>query len=530
MRLMLKYSLKFANQYSWLLFLNVFLITALVGILTRMYFVFSRNGMWLDIDTSRMTQYILTVYESGNIHAGPMYANGFLYPIVASIHSMILGVDVFTYQFLIHPFFSLLLIFPSYALAKQVLNPYQNHNYSTLNILLYGYILLNCSSVLIFVTSRGSHGLFTYIFIILYLSLLFNSMISSMKKIFLIVVFFFAVTSSNVYFGTVLLSILFSYWIVKKITTKNSFIKLNFANIITINLVLLLLVIFIVYPASSTNYVNIMYLAFYKLKEFIEGSSNFSPIYPKYLSLWNSQIIYILLFQSDLAILGLSFMFVLYLLLRKRIQYLTSDIICVYFSLGLLITLTLLLDMLRIGFGSNFGFRVLELYLIVASLVLLQFFNIIIKHSRKYNKIIILILLIWLSISPITATIKATAPSFVSGYLNSYSQSTAYSIKWLNQKISSPSYISTVNEFQPKDYLENLITLFAFGKVLLSDKSNYIFLDHQILWHIKWLKQHGYSDRYELTVAFIKKVPKHNKIYDSGYSTFFSLSNTSIPS
>jgi len=527
MKLTSKHLLKLNNQYNRLLFLNVFLITVLVGILTRMYFVFSRNGMWLDIDTSRMTQYILTVYKSGNIHGGPMYSNGFLYPIVASIHSMILGVDVFSYQFLIHPFFSLLLIFPAYALARQVFNP--QHNHSTLNILLYGYILLNCSSVFIFRTSRGGHTLFTYMFIILYLSLLFapNSGISPTKKKFLMVILFFAVTSSNVYFGTVLLYTVVSYWIFRKITNNESSIKLNSTDITTY-LTLLLFVIFVIYPSSSINYVNIMYLAFYKLEKFIQGLSSFSSPYTEYLSLWNSQIIYILLFQSDLVIAGLSLIFVLYLFLKKKIQHLTADSsVVVYFSLTALVVITVLLDKLGIGFGSNFGFRVFGLLLIVSSLIFLRLSNIMIKHY----KISILILLLWLIISPITATIKATTPPFVSGYINSYSLISAYSIKWLNQKTTPPEYISTIDEFQPKNYLKNLVTIFAFRKLLLSDKGDYIFLDYKILWHIEWLKQHGYSDKYERARIFVEKViTQTNKIYSSGYSSLFSLDNTAMPS
>jgi len=213
---------------------------------------------------------------------------------------------------------------------------------------------------------------------------------------------------------------------------------------------------------------------------------------------------------------------------RKNVKYLISNSsVVVYLSLGVLTALTVLLDKLGIGFGGNFGFRIFGLFLVIASLIFLRFFDVVTKHCRA----IILILLLWLIISPITATIKATAPPFISGYLNSYSQSTACSIKWLNQEIDPPKYITTINEFQPKDYLENLVTLFAFRKLLLSDKSDYILSDRQILWHIKWLKQRGYFDRYKLAIAFVEETIIHNnKIYSSGYSSLFSLDNTTMPS
>lgn len=516
--------LKF-NLRTRLSLLNLFLMTVLVGILTRAYFVLSRNGMWLDIDTSRMTQYILTVYKAGSIYGEPMYGNGFLYPILASIHSMILGVSVFSYQFLIRPFISLLLIFPAYMLAKRVFNS-QRDNSTQLIALLYGYVLLNCLSVLIFRTSRGGHNLFTYMFIILYLSLLFSETNSTKKKLLMITIFF-AVASSNVYFGTVLLYIIISHWIFKKITKSDFPIKLNFTYTAT-HLVLLLFIMFIIYPGSSINYVNIMHLAFYKFERFIRGFSTFSSPYTEYLSLWNSQITYVLLFQSDLIIALSSFMSVLYIFLKRQTQYLTfgSSAIGVYLGLGMLVALTFLLDKLGLGFGGNFGFRIFGLFLVIATLPSLQFFNII----TKYHKIVVLILTLWLIISPITATTKAIVPPSVSGYLNSYSRSTVYSIKWLEHETSSPSYISTVNEFQPREYLENLVTLFAFGKLSLSDKGEYIFLDNQILWHVKWLKQHSYDNRYRLAVTSIEEVAMYNKIHTSGSSSFFSLNKISKPS
>jgi len=95
---------------------KIFALILIYAIASHLYFIFRYGGHWLCSDTSVLTRIISSVYDSGQILApgAQYYSHGFGYPVTASIHALIAGVPVQTYQQYLHPILGVIPILLAY--------------------------------------------------------------------------------------------------------------------------------------------------------------------------------------------------------------------------------------------------------------------------------------------------------------------------------------------------------------------------------------------------------------------------------
>lgn len=196
---------------------KIFALILIYAIVSHLYFIFRYGGHWLCSDTSALTRMISSVSNSGQIlpPGGGFYPHGFGYPVTASIHALIAGVPIQTYQQYLHPILGVIPILLAYPLFLRVTK-------SKKVALLSTFLLASIPEVL-YETCRGTHATFTYTMIILsayVLVVIVDSGISSRKSLGMWTILclgLFALISFNAIMATVVIFALIASFLIGSI-------------------------------------------------------------------------------------------------------------------------------------------------------------------------------------------------------------------------------------------------------------------------------------------------------------------------
>src|SRR6266542_6619432 len=135
------------------IFAGISLLTALFGyaLLVGTYFVVRSTGLVADSDSAAMTLAIRATASSGSLipDGGALYGHGFQYTAISQVLLAFTGVNVAQLQQAIYPLLSALLVFPAWALYREVCG---TRPAAALSVL-----LLFSQPEFLFVIMRGSH-------------------------------------------------------------------------------------------------------------------------------------------------------------------------------------------------------------------------------------------------------------------------------------------------------------------------------------------------------------------------------------
>lgn len=181
-------------------FINLLLaLVILLGILSGAYYALRYGGLTIEVDGSRQAVSAEGIQVTGELINARRYSNGFGYAAVLAFVGFITGMEIQPLQMGSGIMIAVLLLV-AFAAYKQFLG-------SALSGLIATFLLLLNPDFMFYIT-RGSHERLSWMYALLMLFLLLRSQqaTSSVKQLFVYIVFFYmafwAMVSGNVYFAS----------------------------------------------------------------------------------------------------------------------------------------------------------------------------------------------------------------------------------------------------------------------------------------------------------------------------------------
>ncbi len=491
------------------LLILLFLTITIAGL-----YIVNINFYPINGDSTIITKMIEAVESSGSINPkiGPVYSNGYIYQIFAVICSLLCGLKIIEFQYLLRPFFIIIPIYISYLLFSSF--------FKDRKVILISMFLLFVSPITLFSIIESKHGfmVMSFLFLLVFLVLKFQKILKK-QYVFLILIILIAIDGTNIYMANVInicltficFLILFKYHLISNNNSKQ--IRLTL-----IIWIISLLVMVYLYPRMFDGII-------YIIKQIYHSNPSTYMTIPQTYSYvdmaWKNPLIYWLVIALyNITILPLSLLIFVYLFFSyfsQSIIYKFKElaIIGIFGILGAIISFTIIIDAAgAYGLGANFQLR--TTFLIIPFSILLIGIYIGKKPQGIICKLIKSpIFFIFLGICLIGSYIYITAdPNFSNSwrFFNTYEKN---SIFWLDNNIDQSVLVWEGDAFVTGSRLADIYQLFRSN---ISKKKIYFHkfsenLDFFILSNIIF---NHYED-------LSQKIPDLNK-----FGIIFSNGNTDI--
>lgn len=421
------------------------LLPLLYALLVSCYFVVRFDGGWIDNDSAVLTLAVRSVLEEQTIRPeGPGYGYGFAYQSIVVFVKHLTGSELQVLLDYYLPFFGpFFLAVTSFAFFRKLSNSYSIASIGTLILLLQPDIL--------FVLLRGSHEKFT---LPLIAAILFVNVISISEvdepanRLALVGVSYlivFSLASTNVFFTTTLLALLFLavifgvglYLLRRNMSAGRSKSKgLNPYFGLSSSVILIILMFYLYEPAQGL--VRSLEGVSAKIALVLGGFERSASPYDIISFGWTSPWVYLLLSSPTLLVLAGSFVsWITKLRKFSELSNLNRVVWLLYFAGGLQLIVAILVDFSGV-LGRNLQVRLLPTFLLIAVPVILQNSG----WSRRIVRVgapLIALGICATSIFGVLSLLKATNDPALSNYWSFYSPSEEATLKWADEHIEDTS-------------------------------------------------------------------------------------------
>lgn len=484
---------------------KIFALILIYAIASHLYFIFRYGGHWLCSDTSVITRITSSVYDSGQIFApgAQYYTHGFGYPVTASIHALIAGVPVQTYQQYLHPILGVIPILLAYPFFLRVTK-------SKKVALLSTFLLASIPEVL-YETSRGTHATFTYTMIILsayVLAVIVDSGIGFRKALRMWVILglaLFALISFNAIMATTFIFAIIIFFLIGSIfygRLKNFVVPSRLFLGSILGVALLALMMYCIYPPAGgvfgfitrTGGAIIQVVPDVVTPEPAEVTPEPAEVTPELTvpssyqyvqEAWRSIPTYLFLTMANWIVGLLSLICwgaAIYLLIIRRGECTPAFllVLSLYTGLGIVLATSLISDWIGGEAGMNLELRVFPLLMIFGAPLAGVLVSTIINYTKreKLKVVSLTILSVLIVLFAVNAPLKATSEPSLSRHWNFYSITEESGVRWLNTNGES---ISMWKGASPKGWanrLECLTILLACDNIhkASEEKANYMLV------------------------------------------------------
>lgn len=368
-----------------------YLVTALgLGLSFGAYFVLRYLGLWTEQDTEVFVRIIADMQNAGSLRSPGSYTHGYAYPVWATTLANFTGLSVTNLLQLYTPLIgNLFLALFGYTCFRQLLTS------ERLGILATSVLFL--IPELVFTVSRGNHEKLTVSITLLAVLALSKSFTewgrTGRWSVFVgwTIVYYlcaFTLATLNIFFGS---SLIVALSVMLVFTTLTVFIRgqagahlrpfvQRLAYIVCVNWLLVLLVMWYIYPQSSGTNALLIETASQRLSALFfpqsegesESSFTVSDPYAVTTSDWVTPKAYLLLSSFRWLLFSVSFptWLVLFVIAVRRIVQLTTDrlfALGLYGAFGFVLALAIPIDFLNLSAGSNLQVRMYTYFALFAS-------------------------------------------------------------------------------------------------------------------------------------------------------------------
>jgi len=424
---------------------KIFALILIYAIASHLYFIFRYGGHWLCSDTSVITRITSSVYDSGQIFApgAQYYTHGFGYPVTASIHALIAGVPVQTYQQYLHPILGVIPILLAYPFFLRVTK-------SKKVALLSTFLLASIPEVL-YETSRGTHATFTYTMIILsayVLAVIVDPRIGFRKSLRMWVILglaLFALISFNAMMATAFIFAIIIFFLIGSIfygRLKNVVVPSRLFLGSILGVTLLALMVYCIYPPAGGVF-DFVTRTGGAITQLVPGAVTPGLTVPssyQYVQeAWRSIPTYLFLTMANWIVGLLSLICwgaAIYLLIIRRRECTPAFllVLSLYTGLGIVLAASLISDWIGGEAAMNLELRVFPLLMIfgapLAGVLVFKIINYTKRGKLKVASLTILSVLIVLF--AVNAPLKATTEPSLSRHWNFYSATEESGLRWIS--------------------------------------------------------------------------------------------------
>ncbi len=370
---------------------HAYLVTALgLGLSFGAYYVLRYLGLWTEQDTEVFVRIIADMQNVGSLRSPGSYTHGYAYPVWATTLANFTGLSVTDLLQLYTPLIgNLFLALFGYACFRQLLGS------ERLGLLATAVLFL--IPELVFTVSRGNHEKLT-VSVTLLAVLALSKSFSEWRRagrwsvyVGWTVVFYvcaFTLATLNIFFGSsliVALTLMLGFTTVTLLLRRRAgghlfpFVR-RLAFVVAVNWLLVLLVMWYVYPQSSGTNALLVETASERLTELFFPSSGdtteedftVSDPYAVTGSDWVNSHVYLLLSSFRWLLFTVSFptWLVLFILAVRRIRQLTLHhlfALGLYGAFGMVLALAIPMDFLNLSAGSNLQVRMYTYFALFAA-------------------------------------------------------------------------------------------------------------------------------------------------------------------
>jgi hypothetical protein len=370
---------------------HLYLITALgLGLSFGGYFVLRYLGLWTEQDTEVFVRIIADMQNAGSLRSPGSYTHGYAYPVWATTLANFTGLSVTDLLQLYTPLIgNLFLALFGYACFRRLL--------ASERLGLLATSILFLIPELVFTVSRGNHEKLTVSVTLLAVLALSKSFLEWRRTgrwaVFVgwTVVYYlcaFTLATLNIFFGSSLIVALSVMLVFTTLTVAmrrragkhlRPFVR-RLAYIVSVNWLLVLLVMWYVYPQSSGTNTLLVETATQRLSALLfpqpegepESSFAVSDPYAVTGSDWVNPKVYLLLSSFRWVLFAVSFptWLVLFTFAIRQISELSTErlfTLGLYGAFGFVLALTIPIDFLNLSAGSNLQVRMYTYFALFAT-------------------------------------------------------------------------------------------------------------------------------------------------------------------
>ena len=193
---------KLQDKTNW-----IFTLIVLQAFFLRLYSVIRYSGGWLEWDSASQTKgaEVLQFMNHFTGHNLPIYVNGYGYGAFLTFLSDLTGISIITWQIYLHALIGIIPLIIAYPLIYELTK--------SKKVALFSIFLLSLIPDFLFPTTRFTHISLTLSMVLASLYfLLKSSLYNGFKSKYILIscLTIFALTSSNIFFALIFLSVLFS--------------------------------------------------------------------------------------------------------------------------------------------------------------------------------------------------------------------------------------------------------------------------------------------------------------------------------